>query len=63
MHVDLPYVVQASGVLYSLFPHELGEQLLLPSEQPLLYRAKHLWYPKVQEEIYQGVCANQVARK
>lgn len=63
MYVDLPYAVQASGVLYSPFPRELAEQLLLPSEQPLLYRAKHLWYPEVQEEIYQGVCANRVARK
>lgn len=63
MHLDLPYVAQASGVLYLLFPHELAEQLLLPSEQPLLYRAKHLLFPKVQEEIYQGVYANQVTRK
>lgn len=63
MCVGLPYAAQASGVLHLLFLHELGEQSLPPSEQPLLCKAKPLCPPKVQEEIYRDACANQGARK
>lgn len=57
----LPCAAQAFVVLCWLFPHELAEQLFPLSEQPLLCITRHLWYPEVQEEICQAVCANQRA--